>query len=114
MRRSWVIALVIALVGFGGMPFWLAVVLIGAAGATRGLVNASRDVMVRFTAPKDSVGTVFGFVTTGFMVGQAVSPAIYGMLMDKGSPAMIFVVSAAFSILCIGTAFATEEKKAEG
>ena len=106
-------AVLIALVGFGGMPFWLAVVLIGAAGATRGLVNASRDVMVRFTAPKDSVGTVFGFVTTGFMVGQAVSPAIYGMLMDKGSPAMIFVVSAAFSILCIGTAFATEEKKAE-
>jgi predicted MFS family arabinose efflux permease len=46
------------------------------------------------------------------MVGQAVSPAIYGMLMDKGSPAMIFLVSAGFSILCIGTAFATEEKKA--
>ncbi|MGH6621441.1 MAG: MFS transporter, partial [Alphaproteobacteria bacterium] len=107
-------AVLIALVGFGGMPFWLAVVLIGAAGATRGLVNASRDVLVRFAAPKDSVGTVFGFVTTGFMVGQAISPAIYGMLMDKGSPSMIFLVSAGFSILCIGTAFATEEKKSEG
>lgn len=107
-------AVLIALVGFGGMPFWLAVVLIGAAGATRGLVNASRDVLVRFVAPKDSVGTVFGFVTTGFMVGQAVSPAIYGMLLDKGSPAMIFLVSAGFSVLCIGTAFATGEKKAAG
>jgi MFS family permease len=106
-------AVLIALVGFGGMPFWLAVVLIGAAGAMRGLVNASRDVMVRFAAPKDSVGTVFGFVTTGFMIGQALSPAIYGVMMDSGSPSLIFLVSAGFSILCIGTAFATEGKKAE-
>jgi len=105
-------SVMIAWVGFGGMPFWLAVVLIGSAGAMRGLVNASRDVMVRFTAPKDSVGTVFGFVTTGFMVGQAVSPAIYGVLMDNGSPDLVFLVSAGFSILCIGTAFATGEKKA--
>jgi MFS transporter, FSR family, fosmidomycin resistance protein len=105
-------SVLIAWVGFGGMPFWLAVVLIGAAGGMRGLVNASRDVMVRFAAPKDSVGTVFGFVTTGFMVGQAMSPAIYGVLMDKGTPSTIFLVSAGFSILCIGTAFATGEKKA--
>lgn len=101
----------LALVGFGGMPFWLAVTLIGAAGAMRGLVNASRDVLVRYAAPKDSVGTVFGFVTTGFMIGQAISPTIYGMLMDHGSPASIFLVSAAFSIVCIATAFATEEKR---
>jgi len=105
-------AVLIAWVGFGGMPFWLAVVLIGSAGGMRGLVNASRDVMVRFAAPKDSVGTVFGFVTTGFMVGQAMSPAIYGVLMDKGSPDLVFLVSAGFSILCIGTAFATGEKRA--
>jgi len=106
-------AVLVALVGFGGMPFWLAVVLIGSAGAMRGLVNASRDVLVRFAAPEGSVGTVFGFVTTGFMVGQAVSPAIYGVLMDQGSPGMVFLVSAIFSILCIGTAFATGEKKKE-
>jgi len=104
-------AVLIALVGFGGMPFWVAVVLIGSAGAMRGLVNASRDVLVRYAAPEGSVGTVFGFVTTGFMVGQAVSPAIYGVMMDKGSPDLIFLVSAGFSILCIGTAFATGEKK---
>ena len=106
-------AVLVALVGFGGMPFWLAVLLIGSAGAMRGLVNASRDVMVRFAAPKDSVGTVFGFVTTGFMVGQAISPAIYGVMMDRGAPDLIFLVSAGFSILCIGTAFATGNKETD-
>jgi MFS transporter, FSR family, fosmidomycin resistance protein len=104
-------SVLIAWVGFGGMPFWIAVVLIGSAGGMRGLVNASRDVMVRFAAPKDNVGTVFGFVTTGFTVGQALSPMIYGVMMDHGSPNLIFLVSAGFSILCIGTAFATEERK---
>jgi MFS family permease len=104
-------AVMIALVGLGGMPFWVVVLLIGMSGAMRGLVNASRDVLVRFAAPEGSVGTVFGFVTTGFMVGQAVSPAIYGVMMDSGAPDLIFLVSAGFSILCIGTAFATVERK---
>ncbi len=104
-------SVMIAAVGFGGMPFWVAVLLIGLAGGMRGLVNASRDVMVRFAAPKDNVGTVFGFVTTGFTVGQALSPMIYGVMMDHGSPNLVFLVSAGFSILCIGTAFATEERK---
>jgi hypothetical protein len=47
------------------------------------------------------------------MIGQALSPAIYGVMMDAGSPALIFLASAGFSVLCIGTAFATEGKKAE-
>lgn len=106
-------AVLIALVGFGGMPFWVAIAMIGVAGATRGLVNASRDVLVRHAAPEGSVGTVFAFVTTGFAVGQAVSPAIYGVLMDTGAPDVIFLVSAGFSVLCILTAFATTGETAK-
>ena len=96
--------LMIAAVGISGLPFWVALLLLGAVGALRGLVNTSRDIMVRYAVPGASVGTVFAFVTTGFMVGQAVSPTIYGLLMDGASPAVVFWASAGFSLICILTA----------
>lgn len=94
----------IAAVGLSGLPFWIALVLLASVGALRGLVNTSRDIMVRHAVPGASVGTVFAFVTTGFMFGQAVSPTIYGLLMDGASPGMVFWASAGFSLICIGTA----------
>jgi MFS family permease len=93
-----------AMVGIAGLPFWLALVLLASVGAMRGLVNTSRDIMVRHAVPGASVGTVFAFVTTGFMVGQAVAPTIYGLLMDGASPGMVFWASAGFSLVCILTA----------
>lgn len=88
-----------------GLPFWLALIMLGGAGFMRGLVNASRDVMVRDIAQGGHVGTVFAFVTTGFLAGQAVAPAIYGLLIDLGSPAVVFWVSAGFSLLCLASLF---------
>ena len=93
----------IAFVGIEGLPFWFALVLLSAVGVTRGFLQSSRDVMVRAIAPKVSAGTVFGFVTSGFLVGQAVAPPIYGLLLDLGSPGVVFWTSAGFSILCLLT-----------
>ncbi len=97
-------AAMVALVALG-IPFWLAVAMLAGAGFLRGLVNATRDVMVRDVAKGIHVGTVFAFVTTGFLAGQAVSPAIYGVLLDIGSPEVVFWASAGFSILCLATLF---------
>lgn len=97
-------AVMVALVGISGLPLWLALVLLAITGALRGLVNTSRDIMVRHAVPGPSVGTVFAFVTTGFMVGQGLSPTIYGLLMDGASPGMVFWASAGFSLICILTA----------
>jgi FSR family fosmidomycin resistance protein-like MFS transporter len=97
-------AAMVAAVGLSGLPFWIALVLLASVGALRGLVNTSRDIMVRHAVPGASVGTVFAFVTTGFMFGQAVSPTIYGLLMDGASPGMVFWASAGFSLICIATA----------
>ncbi len=94
----------IALVGFEGIAFWLALGLLALVGAMRGFLQASRDVLVRAIAPKASVGTVFGFVTTGFLVGQAAAPPIYGILLDLGSPGIVFWISAGFSMICFVTA----------
>jgi sugar phosphate permease len=93
----------VAFVGIQGLPFWFALVLLSVVGATRGFLQSSRDVMVRAIGPKASAGTVFGFVTSGFLLGQAVAPPIYGLLLDLGSPGVVFWTSAAFSILCLAT-----------
>ena len=90
--------------GIGGLPFWIVIALLGTAGAMRGLVNASRDVSVRHAATDGvSVGTLFGFVTTGYSGGQIIGPALYGWLMDFGHPELVFWGSAGFSTLAIAT-----------
>ncbi len=94
----------VLLAGAGGLPFWLVIGLLGGAGALRGLVNASRDVSVRHAATdRVSVGTLFGFVTTGYSGGQMIGPALYGWIMDFGRPELVFWASAGFSTLAIAT-----------
>jgi predicted MFS family arabinose efflux permease len=93
----------VVIAGLGVAPFWLVIGLIGASGALRGLVNASRDVSVRHAATDVSVGTLFGFVTTGYSGGQILGPGLYGWLMDTGHPQLIFWASAGFSTLAIAT-----------
>ena len=94
------------LCGSGALPFVAVFAAIGIAGAFHGLVNASRDISVRGAAKDVSVGTVFGFVTTGYSAGQIIGPAIYGFILDLGRPHLVFVVSASFSLLAILTMFA--------
>ncbi|MDB5570945.1 MAG: transporter [Hyphomicrobiales bacterium] len=89
--------------GMGVLPFTAVIVLLGLSGAMHGLVNASRDVSVRHAATDVSVGTVFGFVTTGYSLGQIIGPGIYGLLLDAGKPHLVFVASAVFSLLAILT-----------
>ena len=96
-------ALMIFLVGADLLPFWLVMVCLVIAGGMRGAANASRDVAVRRVASHLPVGTVFGFVSTGFLVGQALAGPIYGYLYDHYPPHIIFYASAAFSVLAMVT-----------
>jgi len=89
----------ILIAGSGWLPFFVVTILICIAGGMRGGVNASRDVAVRQIAGRIPVGTVFAFVSTGFLVGQAFSGFIYGFLFEHYPPNYIFYASAAFSIL---------------
>jgi MFS family permease len=55
---------------------------------------------------------VFGFVTTGFNIGGIVAPLIFGAIMDHGSPRLVFLAVAAFSLIAIVTV-ATRPRTAE-
>jgi len=90
----------VALVDLGSLPLIVAMSL---AGLFSGLIMPSRDMIVREVTPPGSFGKVFGFVTTGFNIGGIVSPLIFGAVMDHGSPRMVFLLVAAFTLLGIVT-----------
>ena len=108
----------ILVAGSGWLPFSAVTILICIAGGMRGGVNASRDVAVRQIARRIPVGTVFAFVSTGFLVGQALSGFVYGFLFENYPPNYIFYASAVFSILGMVTVIfnqgARKTKKALG
>jgi MFS family permease len=91
----------LAAIGLGMLPFWAIACVFVLAGLMRGVVNPSRDILVRRAAPAGAIGAVFGFVSTGFNIGQGGAPLIYGWLMDIGSPDLVFWVAAGFTGLAI-------------
>ena len=92
------------------LPFWLVIGTLALAGFMRGLVNPARDVLVRRAAPPGAIGAAFGFITTGFTVGQAIAPPIYGWLMDIGSPNMLYWLASGFTLIAIPLVFASREQ----
>jgi len=79
--------------------------LLTLAGFSSGLIQPSRDMLVRRAAPPGAMGRTFGIVTTGFSIGGTVGPLFYGILMDRGAPRDIFYVGAAFMLLTVALAF---------
>ena len=74
-----------------------------AAGFFSGVIMPSRDMIVREITPPGSFGKVFGFVTTGFNIGGIISPLIFGAIMDRASPRLVFLGVAACSLIAIAT-----------
>ncbi len=91
---------VVAQVDLGSL---LLIAVMTANGFFSGVIMPSRDMIVRAVTPPGSFGKVFGFVTTGFNIGGVISPLIYGAIMDHGSPALVFLLAAACSLLAIVT-----------
>jgi FSR family fosmidomycin resistance protein-like MFS transporter len=95
--------IVTALVGFFNFPAAILIVLMGISGFCVGTTYPSRDMLVRAVTPPGAYGRVFGFVSTGFNIGASIAPIVYGMLMDKGEPRAVFLLSAIVSLLCVST-----------
>ena len=94
------ITVLIAYIDLGSLPL---IATMTVTGFFYGLMMPSRDMIVREVTPPGSFGKVFGFVTTGFNIGGIVSPLIFGAIMDHGSPRLVFLGVAAFSLIAIVT-----------
>jgi sugar phosphate permease len=75
------------------MSLWLALaqvpaaivpVLFGLMGFVSGLAAPSRDLLIKSATPANASGRVYGVVYSGLDIGQALSPLIFGWLMDSG------------------------------
>jgi MFS family permease len=71
------------------------------AGLLQGLVRPSRDMMVREVTPEGATGRVFAFVMTGLNVGAAITPLLFGLLLDLGEPTLVFWLLAGFFVLAV-------------
>jgi MFS transporter, FSR family, fosmidomycin resistance protein len=97
-------ALIILLIAMVGLGPGLLVALMGLAGLLSGVIQPSRDMLVRAAAPVGAIGRAFGIVTIGFSIGGIVGPMLFGWIMDRGAPRWIFAASALFMVLTVATA----------
>ena len=109
-RPEWIAAgsfLGIALTGavIGIADFGIVVLMIAMSlnGFVNGLMQPSRDMIVRAVTPDGQFGKVFGFVTTGFNIGGIIAPLLFGYVMDAGHPRCVFFLVCGLSLLAILT-----------
>jgi len=100
------------LLGWVDMPSAILIFVMSLGGLLNGIIQPSRDMMVRAVTPVGSFGKVFGFVSTGFNLGGMVAPLLYGWLMDRGQPQMIFAIITGFIILALLTAVTRRKPQA--
>jgi len=78
-------ACVAAIIGFAPVPGMAVPVLFGVMGFSSGIAGPSRDLLVKKSTPENATGRVYGVVYSGLDIGQAISPLIFGRLMDHGN-----------------------------
>jgi MFS family permease len=101
------IILLIATIGLGPAPL---VALMGLAGLLSGVIQPSRDMLVRAAAPAGAIGRAFGIVTIGFSIGGMIGPMLFGWIMDRGPPRWIFGASALFMVLTVAAALVSDRR----
>ena len=90
---SAVVTLAVALLA---LPAAAIILALGVAGVLVGIVQPSRDMLVRKAAPPGAAGRVFGIVSTGFNIGGIFGPLLFGWLMDNGAPRWVFGAAVIF------------------
>ncbi len=96
-------ALLILVVAAASLNLGLMIVVLVLAGLMQGIVRPARDMMVRGASPKGSMGKVFGFVSAGMAAGSAISPMMFGFVMDLGRPEWVFYLMVIFMVVAIAT-----------
>ena len=91
------------LAGAASMPIAVLTLLLTATGVCAGIVQPTRDLMVRQITPIGSTGKVFGFLSTAFSVGGVVTPIIFGWVLDHAGARWMFWLIAAFMLAAILT-----------
>ncbi|NRF69893.1 MFS transporter [Aquincola sp. S2] len=100
------IAAAVALtLGLGNVPALAVPVLFGAMGAAAGIAGPSRDLLVKRSTPEGATGRVYGVVYSGLDIGQALTPLVFGRLMDGHAFQGVLIGLALLQLVLIASAF---------
>ncbi len=83
-------AMMFALIGGFVLPVTVLTVAMLISGFGHGVLRPSRDKMVQMATPQGSIGRTFGFITTGAYCGNALTPALFGWIVDQEEPGAVF------------------------
>ena len=97
-----VVALTIAL---GHLPPLAVPVLFGVMGVAAGIAGPSRDLLVKRSTPEGATGRVYGVVYSGLDIGQALTPLVFGRMMDGHEYQGVLIGLAALQLVLIASAF---------
>jgi FSR family fosmidomycin resistance protein-like MFS transporter len=98
-------ALTALLLALGTLAAWMVPVLFGVMGFGAGIAGPSRDLLVKRSTPENASGRVYGVVYAGLDIGQALSPLIFGTLMDHGQFRGVLLGLALMQAVLIASAF---------
>lgn len=84
-------------------------VLMFLAGLCVGATGPSRDSIVRRATPPGSSGRVYGFVYSGLDLGSTLSPALFGIFVDRHAPGLVYAVVILGFLLAVGTVIAIRD-----
>ncbi|HWG78320.1 MAG TPA: MFS transporter [Stellaceae bacterium] len=82
------------------------------AGIANGITAPSRDVLIRRAAAGAGMGSVFGFVYSGFDLGSSTAPLLFGALLDHHAPHAVFVAVACAFALAVPTVMQVQHRAA--
>lgn len=82
------------------------------AGVANGITAPSRDVLIRRAAAGAGMGSVFGFVYSGFDLGSSTAPLLFGALLDHQAPHAVFIAVACAFALAVPTVMQVQHRAA--
>lgn len=96
-------ALVLFIIGNGQWSVLMLIIMFTLVGLLQGCIRPARDMMVKSVTPPGASGRVFGFVSTGLNVGSAITPVLFGYIIDLGHARWVFILLGIFLLLAIAT-----------
>jgi MFS family permease len=105
-------ALLFALCGTGWLSANATMVVLACTGFAIGIGGPSRDMMIKKATPKGATGRVYGLVYSGLDTGFALSPLVFGGLMDRGMYGATLLGAAFVLLLAVVAALGVGQRTA--
>ncbi|WP_313330622.1 MFS transporter [Comamonas sp.] len=96
--------ILLALVGTGWLPGYVALGVAALAGIGTGLAGPSRDMLVKRATPPGATGRVYGTVYSGLDLGFCLAAPVFGYMLDHQMNAGVFFGAAVGMVLSVVSA----------